>query len=52
MGGAGIDEVPLGRLRAEALEKRRAERKRPRELAHLADYFTNGRKGLPGAGLL
>lgn len=47
VGGAGIDVVPLSRIRADAQAKRLADRKRPRELAHLQDFFTNGPKGIP-----
>ena len=43
----GIDESRLTKLRKEADERRQCERKRPRELAHLADYFENGVKGIP-----
>jgi hypothetical protein len=45
-GGAGIDAVPLHRLRQESNERRLAERKAPRQLKQLADYFSNGRVGL------
>ena len=44
--GGGIEAVDLDRLRREARERSAAARKRPRVLAELADYFTNGPKGL------
>ena len=43
----GIDESRLTKLRKEADERRQCERKRPRELAHLANYFEDGVKGIP-----
>ena len=46
--GGGIDALDVARLRREARERSEAAKKRPRALAELADYFTNGPKGLLG----
>ena len=44
---SGIDSVSLSKLKREAQARKLAEKKRPRELSMLADYFTNGKIGIP-----
>ena len=47
VGGGGVDEHSLSQIRKDAAARKLAERKRPRALAALADYFENGVKGIP-----